>query len=65
MSGEFAASELRVAVLMGGLVSVFVVSVVLRAPHPIFHLPYDIHQFPRLKPPQNPIGRKSLWLRVS
>ena len=51
MSGEFATSEWRVAMLSVGLVSIFVASAVLHAIHSLFHLPSDIsHQFLRLKP---------------
>ena len=39
MSGEFAASEWRVAVLSVGLMSTYVVSTVLHALHSFLHLP--------------------------
>ena len=39
MSGEFATSEWRVAVLSVGLVSMLVVSAVLHALHSLFQLP--------------------------
>ena len=68
MSGEFATSEWRVAVLSLGLVSLFAVSAVLHALHSLFHLPYDISicfsSISLLEPPQNPVVRKSLRLRV-
>ena len=49
MSGEFAASEWRVAVLTVGLVSIFAVSAVLHALHSLFHLPYGDLQKPTFK----------------
>ena len=42
MSGEFATSEWRVAVLSLGFVSMFAASAVLHALHSLFDLPYDI-----------------------
>ena len=60
MSGEFATSEWRVAVLSVVLVSSFVVSPVLLAPHVLLHLAYGKHRFPRATPPQMHIVRMSV-----